>query len=456
MKNRATLQTSMTIFRRIAFLLIVGLPGATFAQGDAKAPTPPTGAGAAAATTAATSIEVGLLATGERRLEVRPEATSWIMNEITSFTASHPAIKVETLNIDDQRDVKPIEACPALPRNVVGICSEPGYEVAYLVKRQEIVPIDKFLPDPEFDKGAFYDNLWEPVKLGGKTWGVPWATSVAVLLYQPDLFKKAGIAGPPRTWDEFLEDSEKLTQDTDGDGRIDQVGAFPLPATAVAYLAAIMLVQKGVPLISPEGFVPYSSQIEDAMALARKVIANPTAGRPTAPDLKYAMFITFTRSPGLSAFSNKKDYALAFLPTCGKEVQANFDTLYLAVRPGTPAQEAASWAFIKWISRRDAALPKALGGYPVRKDFIEREDFKALAATSYQDLKVLWQSNERLAEFGSYAVMGRFEGIRTLLKSVSGASGAPAAEVWNTTAKQLNANAKILKTSGGASYELFK
>jgi multiple sugar transport system substrate-binding protein len=45
----------------------------------------------------------------------------------------------------------------------------------------------------------------------GKMYGMPDLSSARALFYNKDLFAKAGIAGPPKTWDEFETDAKKLT-----------------------------------------------------------------------------------------------------------------------------------------------------------------------------------------------------------------------------------------------------
>ena len=60
-------------------------------------------------------------------------------------------------------------------------------------------------------------------------YGIPFVQSPeAALFYRPSMLKEAGVEPPPVgeawTWDEFLAASEKLTQDTDGDGTVDQWG----------------------------------------------------------------------------------------------------------------------------------------------------------------------------------------------------------------------------------------
>jgi raffinose/stachyose/melibiose transport system substrate-binding protein len=47
-------------------------------------------------------------------------------------------------------------------------------------------------------------------QIDGKQYGVPYNLGVVGVWYNKKLFKKAGIDGPPSTWDEFLSDVQKL------------------------------------------------------------------------------------------------------------------------------------------------------------------------------------------------------------------------------------------------------
>ncbi|MFN0280627.1 MAG: extracellular solute-binding protein [Kineosporiaceae bacterium] len=45
----------------------------------------------------------------------------------------------------------------------------------------------------------------------GKMYGMPDLSSARALFYNKDLFAKAGIAAPPKTWDEFVADAKKIS-----------------------------------------------------------------------------------------------------------------------------------------------------------------------------------------------------------------------------------------------------
>lgn len=59
--------------------------------------------------------------------------------------------------------------------------------------------------------------------VGSDVYGVPWFAGIGALFYNSDMFKEAGIAGPPRTMDELVADAKKLVK-TDAQGRITRSG----------------------------------------------------------------------------------------------------------------------------------------------------------------------------------------------------------------------------------------
>ncbi|MEV0848216.1 extracellular solute-binding protein [Streptomyces sp. NPDC049954] len=60
--------------------------------------------------------------------------------------------------------------------------------------------------------GDWLPGLAEPGKIDGKQYGIPWYAANRVVLYNKDLFAKAGITKPPTTRDEWLSDTKKLNK----------------------------------------------------------------------------------------------------------------------------------------------------------------------------------------------------------------------------------------------------
>lgn len=76
------------------------------------------------------------------------------------------------------------------------------------------------------DLSAYYQNVLQIAELDGALYALPGDFTPYVMYYNKTLFDRAHLPYPSEgwTWDEFLELSRTLTQDTDGDGRIDQFG----------------------------------------------------------------------------------------------------------------------------------------------------------------------------------------------------------------------------------------
>ena len=88
-----------------------------------------------------------------------------------------------------------------------------------------LLPLDDFIAaDPEFDLGDFEPAMLDAFRRDGKLYGIPKDYSTLVLFYNPEMLAEAGFDRPPETWEELAHYAEKLTLDTNGDGRIDQTG----------------------------------------------------------------------------------------------------------------------------------------------------------------------------------------------------------------------------------------
>lgn len=84
------------------------------------------------------------------------------------------------------------------------------------------------LPESAFQPAAIQKEFFplvEAAKMDGKYYVVPTAVRTLAMLYNQDLFKAAGIAAPPKTWDELVAQSKQLTK-RDASGKLEQVGFY--------------------------------------------------------------------------------------------------------------------------------------------------------------------------------------------------------------------------------------
>ncbi|WP_030439256.1 extracellular solute-binding protein [Actinoplanes subtropicus] len=76
------------------------------------------------------------------------------------------------------------------------------------------------------NSGTWLQGLKGACDFEGKTYCVPYYAGARVLIYRTDLFKKAGIAAAPKTYDEFLSDADKLQATQKSDAKF---GAVYMP-----------------------------------------------------------------------------------------------------------------------------------------------------------------------------------------------------------------------------------
>ena len=60
------------------------------------------------------------------------------------------------------------------------------------------------------DLKDFFPGLLKDGQLNGKQYTIPFNKSTPVLYYNAEMFSEAGISAPPKTWDEFKADAQKL------------------------------------------------------------------------------------------------------------------------------------------------------------------------------------------------------------------------------------------------------
>ncbi|SNB67135.1 carbohydrate ABC transporter substrate-binding protein, CUT1 family [Arboricoccus pini] len=75
-------------------------------------------------------------------------------------------------------------------------------------------PLDSYMTQ-EF-KDRFIGDFLKPSVINGKTYGLPVAASVRSMFYNKDLLAKAGVNGPPATWDDFLAAAKSVKAKSGG------------------------------------------------------------------------------------------------------------------------------------------------------------------------------------------------------------------------------------------------
>ncbi|MFQ5595336.1 MAG: ABC transporter substrate-binding protein [Anaerolineae bacterium] len=151
---------------------------------------------------------------------------------VEGFNATHSDIVVEPSyggNLYTMRD----KLLTAIAGNAApDVAQIDQFWSSELAQAGAIVRMEDFIDaDPGIDKADILDKAWETATYSGDIWSMPFSLSNIALYYNKALFEQAGLdpEKPPATWEELVEVGQALTQDTDGDGAVDQWGLwFPL------------------------------------------------------------------------------------------------------------------------------------------------------------------------------------------------------------------------------------
>jgi len=98
------------------------------------------------------------------------------------------------------------------------------------VAEKSLAELDPFIQRDNYDMTQLFEASVNMHRVGGRQYGMPATFSDVVLYYNKNLFDKAGIPYPDKTWnlDKVLEVGKQLTVDQNKDGIIDQF-AYVLP-----------------------------------------------------------------------------------------------------------------------------------------------------------------------------------------------------------------------------------
>ena len=146
-----------------------------------------------------------------RRDDGREVVTFWAMGYegevvaqlLPDFERAHPGIRVELQQqpwTAAHEKLLTAFAGNALP-DVCGLGNTWIPEFAALGALQ---PLDaRIAATPSLNVGDYFPGIWDTGVVDGTVYGLPWYTETRLPYYRSDLLAKAGIATPPRNWDQW-------------------------------------------------------------------------------------------------------------------------------------------------------------------------------------------------------------------------------------------------------------
>jgi len=335
--------------------------------------------------TAEADLQIGWGRT-EILFRANPEQHDPVLNQLyAAFRQSHPNVNVQSMpaRLIDTPISAYIEQREVLPEMIIAYGGSWEYDdIPYLVDQGLIIPLDEYLNDTEYNKDDFINAAWEPATYRGKIWGAPLATDSMALCCHMDVFARAGLKDPPKTWDELVEVAKKTTLDLDGDGEIDQYGLHwdPFNVNHPLCLWHTIALQKGA-RFSKEGRWDFS---DPKLAEAFQFLLDLRNKHGVATDDKYAkphaMCIKWRyHKPA-------ENERLVLLPVFEHAAYSIGECAYITLTRTTREKQDACWEFIKWLTQtkvyaqqaiaRGSLIPlrESMLDYKPWRDFVENEN----------------------------------------------------------------------------------
>ena len=367
--------------------------------------------------------------------------TKIIDGMVADFEKANPAIKVKPIYAGSYQDTITKVLTAIKGGDVPQLSVILSTDMYTLIDEDAIVPIESLLKTEDDKKwlAGFYPGFMENSRTGGKTWGVPFQRSTIVMYWNKDAFKEAGLdpEKPPQTWADLVSMGQKLTK-RDDKGNVTQWG-IQIPSSGFPYwLFQALTTQNDVRLMNEAGTkTNYDDpKVVEALQfwvdLSRKHKVHPPGivEWGTTPkdffERKVAIMWTTTGNLTNVRANAKFPFGVAMMPANKRRGSPTGGGNFYVFKKSTPAQQAASLVFMKWMTSPEQAAKWgiATGYVAVSPAAFETDAMKAYvkefppAAVARDQLQYAWaelstHENQRVTKALNDGLQAALTGAKT-------------------------------------------
>ena len=345
-----------------------------------------------AATTAAPAAATTTVAATEAASTEPVEITFWHQYDsanaemmaklVDEFNAANPDIKVTAVVQPSYDEYKTLLQTSILSGTTPDVAAVDLIWVPGLQKSDALASLDDLIAaDKDFDINDFYSNLVNYDVIGGKRYGIPVSANNMQVIWNKDLFKKAGLdpEKAPTTWAEMQEMAEKCSDPANG---VEGFEFYTQPTgEGITWQFQVWLWAAGGEFLNADNTKAAFNTPEGLKALT--FVSDMLNGHGAVPaawgafgDGKACMQLD-----GSWLFGYRKDapfqWGIASVP--GPEAgqtASNIGGEHLVVFKNSQHQEAV-WKFIKFLTSADTQLrwDETTGFLPIRKSVGDNADY---------------------------------------------------------------------------------
>lgn len=154
-----------------------------------------------------------------------PEGMESLTRMLNRYKAQHPNVDIEVQQVPGTQYYQrlKIQFAGGVAPDIMQLAYD---QLPTFADRKTLHPLNALIERDKFPVDEMFPQLLPALKYKGEFYGLPRGWTTFCLYYNKDMFRKAGVPFPREgwTWDDFLDACQKMTKDTNGDGRIDQFG----------------------------------------------------------------------------------------------------------------------------------------------------------------------------------------------------------------------------------------
>ena len=329
---------------------------------------------------------------------------------VQKFNDTHPNIHVKSVNMGNYTALSQKLMASLQTGNQPDVAQAYEAWIANMLEGDVIVPIEELInEDPNFgqeEMDDIYPVFINSNKMDGKLVSFPFNKSVMVQYYNKDMLFQNDMNPdiPPKTWEEFRRYCKILTQDTDGDGKMDQFGTT---IKINAWHFENLLLQAGGKIMSEDNLTPLFNSKEGVQALNFLTdILNVDKTGYLSPGYEGQKDFTAQKV----AFYQDSSVSMAFMLRTGitfnmgisavpvnktKQNLISGTNVVIFKNEEDKKKEKAAWEFVKWFTdtEQTARWSELTYYMPVRKSAMEVEALKNRIASNPEIASVYDQLN---------------------------------------------------------------
>lgn len=262
---------------------------------------------------------------------------------------------------------------------------------------------DKKLADPNLDLKDFFPVWLASFTVGGTLYGLPFDSYAGLLYYNKAMFKEAGIANPPKTWDELKADAEKLTN------KDKKVYGYALQSargetqTADAFARFLWpwggrfldIPNKKILVNDPKSVAGMEFRQSLLSVMPSGIVSDDHSQVVEMLSQKQVAMITEWSAfyPTLSTGPVASDLGIAPEPKGPDGAYAAFGGFaYMISSQVSKEKQDAGWLFVQWLTSKEMAMPLIENGAVVARQSADKDPAAQAKFPNLKPMVETWET----------------------------------------------------------------